>query len=149
MSVTIEVQLPDDLIPLLDQRARGAGLDREQYVRSIVSRDLVGPRRLDDILGAFRHQVSESGHSDQELFDLFAAGNHGETKTDCCDWEWSHSPFEFASCSIARTFSQGPRNSPAGVLGFRRDRPGLSLNKKSSFINSLKNFPAIPSVQLK
>ena len=42
MSVTIEVQLPDDLIPLLEHKARGAGLDREQYLRSIVSRDLTG-----------------------------------------------------------------------------------------------------------
>ncbi len=83
MSVTIEVQLPDDLIPLLEQRARGAGLDRQQYLRSIVSRDLTGPRRLDDILGAFRHQVSETGMSDAELFDLFdAARNDVETKAD-------------------------------------------------------------------
>ena len=42
MSVTIEVQLPDDLIPLLERKARGAGLDREQYLGSIVSRDLTG-----------------------------------------------------------------------------------------------------------
>ncbi|MBL8239805.1 MAG: hypothetical protein JNM66_20435 [Bryobacterales bacterium] len=83
MSVTIEDQLPDDLIPILDQRAHGAGLDREQYVRSIVSRDLTGPRLLDDILGAFRREVSESGQSDQELLDLVtAARNDVEAKTD-------------------------------------------------------------------
>lgn len=84
MSVTIEVQIPDAQIPLLDQRARGAGLDRERYVRSIVSRDLTGPRRLDDNLGAFRHQVSESGMSDAELVQLFeAARENSESRSEC------------------------------------------------------------------
>ena len=73
MSVTIEVQLPDDLIPLLEQKARGAGLDRGQYLRSIVSRDLSGPKRLDEVLNAFREQVSASGMADTELYGLFSA----------------------------------------------------------------------------
>ena len=73
MSVTIEVHLPDDLIPLLERTARGAGLDREQYLRSIVSRDLTGPGRLEEVLSAFRNQVSASGMPDAELSDLFSA----------------------------------------------------------------------------
>ena len=55
------------------QKARVAGLDREQYLRSIVSRDLMGPGRLDEVLGAFRNDVAISGVSDEELSDLFAA----------------------------------------------------------------------------
>ena len=71
MSVTIEVRIPDDLIPLLERKARGAGLDREQYVRSLVSLDLTGPRRLDEVLSGFRDQVAASGMSDADLADLF------------------------------------------------------------------------------
>lgn len=76
MSVTIEVPIPDDLVPLLEQKARGAGLDPDAYVRAIVSRDLTGPRRLDEVLSAFRAQVAASGISDAELSDLFSAARN-------------------------------------------------------------------------
>ena len=71
MSMTVQVPIPDDLIPRLEQKARIAGLDREQYVRALVSRDLAGPRTLDEILGGFREEVSASGISDPELDQLF------------------------------------------------------------------------------
>lgn len=71
MSMTVQVPIPDDLIPRLEQKARSAGLDREQYVRAIVSRDLAGPRTFDEILGGFREEVSASGISDSELDQLF------------------------------------------------------------------------------
>ena len=73
MSVTVKVRLPDDLIPLLEQKARGAGVDREQYLSSIVSRDLTGSMRLVEILNGFRNQVLASGMSETELTDLFSA----------------------------------------------------------------------------
>ena len=71
MSMSIEVPIPDDLIPRLEQKARNAGLDREQYVRALVSRDLAGPRTFDEILGGFREEVAASGISDLELEQLF------------------------------------------------------------------------------
>ena len=71
MSMSIEVPIPDDLIPRLEQKARNAGLDREQYVRALVSRDLAGPRTFDEILGGFREEVAASGISDLELDQLF------------------------------------------------------------------------------
>ena len=64
MSMTVQVAIPDDLIPRLEQKARSAGLDREQYVRALVSRDLTGPRTFDEILGGFREEVAASGISD-------------------------------------------------------------------------------------
>ena len=73
MSVTIEVHLPEDLIPVLDQKARGAGLGRDEYLCSIVSRDLMGAKRLDEVLAGFRKQVEASGVTDAELADLFSA----------------------------------------------------------------------------
>lgn len=71
MNMTVQVPIPDDLIPRLEEKARSAGLDREQYVRALVSRDLAGPRTFDEILGGFREEVSASGISDPELDQLF------------------------------------------------------------------------------
>lgn len=71
MSMTVQVPIPDDLIPRLEEKARSAGLDREQYVSALVSRDLAGPRTFDEILGSFREEVSASGMSDPELDHLF------------------------------------------------------------------------------
>ena len=71
MSMTIEVSIPDDMIPRLEQKARSAGLDREQFVRALVSRELAGPRTFDEILDGFREEVAASGISDLELDQLF------------------------------------------------------------------------------
>lgn len=71
MSMTVQVPIPDDLIARLEQKARSAGLDGEQYVRALVSRDLAGPKTLDEVLEGFREEVSASGMSDSELDQLF------------------------------------------------------------------------------
>lgn len=71
MSMTVQVPIPDDLILRLEQKARSVGLDREQYVRDLVSRDLAGPKTFDEILGGFREEVAASGISDLELDQLF------------------------------------------------------------------------------
>lgn len=69
--MTIEVPIPNDLIPRLEQKAQSAGVDREQYIRALVSRDLLGPRTFDEILSGFREEVAASGISDAELDELF------------------------------------------------------------------------------
>lgn len=71
--MTIQVRIPDDLALRLEQKARVAGLDREEYIRSLVSRDLSGPASLDEILRPFRAEVAASGLSDAELDGLFTA----------------------------------------------------------------------------
>lgn len=71
ISMTVQVPIPDDLILRLEQKARSVGLDREQYVRDLVSRDLAGPKTFDEILGGFREEVAASGISDPELDQLF------------------------------------------------------------------------------
>jgi hypothetical protein len=80
MSVTIEVPIPDELLPILERKARRAGLKREEYVTALVSRDLSAPKALDEVLAAFREQVAGSGISDNELSALFAAARD-ETQT--------------------------------------------------------------------
>ena len=71
MSVTIQVPISDDLIPILERKAREAGLNREEYIRVVVCRELSGIKGLDEVLGTFREQVSASGISDDELSALF------------------------------------------------------------------------------
>ena len=71
MSVTIEVPIPDDLIPVLERKARSAGLKREEYVSAMLSRELTAPQSLDEVLAEFREQVAASGISDSELTELF------------------------------------------------------------------------------
>ncbi|MBX9601366.1 MAG: ribbon-helix-helix protein, CopG family [Bryobacteraceae bacterium] len=71
MTMTIEVPIPDDLIARLDQKARSAGLDREQYIRALVSRDLAGPKTSDEIPSGFREEVAASRVSDSNLNRLF------------------------------------------------------------------------------
>ncbi len=71
MSLTVEVPIPDDLMPRLEQKARSTGLDCEQYIRALVSRDLAGIRTFDEILGDFREEVAASRMSDSELDQLF------------------------------------------------------------------------------
>jgi hypothetical protein len=73
MSLTIKVPIPDDLIPVLERKARSAGLGREEYVGILVSRDLKAPQTLDEVLAVFREQVSASGITDHELDELFKA----------------------------------------------------------------------------
>jgi len=69
--MTIEVPIPDDLVSRLEQKARSAGLDREEYVRALVSRDLAGPKGFDEILLGFREEVAATGMSDSDLDELF------------------------------------------------------------------------------
>jgi hypothetical protein len=69
MGVIVTVPIPDDLLSRLEQKARKAGMDRDQYVRGIVARELEGPRPLDEILRDFRNEAAASGMSDEELLN--------------------------------------------------------------------------------
>jgi hypothetical protein len=72
MTRTIELPIPDELLRLVDERARAAGLRREAYIRSVLSRDVNAEPSLGDILDGFRDQVAASGASDDELDDIFS-----------------------------------------------------------------------------
>ena len=50
---------------------RSAGLDREEYAGAILSQELNARQTLDEVLAAFREEVSASGISDAELDELF------------------------------------------------------------------------------
>lgn len=71
MSVTIKVPIPEDLVPVLERKARSAGLKREEYVGAILSRELNAPQTLGELLAAFREQVAASDIADQDLDELF------------------------------------------------------------------------------
>jgi hypothetical protein len=82
MSVTIKVPIPDDLLPVLARKAKSAGLEQEEYAGAIMSRELNGPRTLEEVLAAFRDQVAESGIADRDLDDLFRGAGDDADKRD-------------------------------------------------------------------
>ena len=71
--ITLQISISDELISKLDTRARNAGLNREQFLSQLLSRELSMPDGLDDILAGFRKEVSASSLSDDELTELFTA----------------------------------------------------------------------------
>lgn len=77
MPQIIEIPVSDELLELIDQRARRAGLARAEYIRAVLSKDAEGERSIDDILAPFRDQVAASGSNDDELDSLFAQARVG------------------------------------------------------------------------
>jgi hypothetical protein len=69
---TIEIPLPEELLRLVDERARTAGLAREVYIRAVLSKDVTGEPPISEILAPFRDQVASSGIGDEELDRLFS-----------------------------------------------------------------------------
>jgi hypothetical protein len=78
MARVLEVPVPDDLLDLLDVRARHAGMKREDYVSDLLRRNLRGPQSLDEILAPLREQVRASGIDDQELTRLLQSARDDE-----------------------------------------------------------------------
>jgi hypothetical protein len=71
MTRTIEIPLPEELLRLVDERARSTGLEREAYIRAVLSKDVTGEPSISEILAPFRDQVLSSGIGDEELNRLF------------------------------------------------------------------------------
>ncbi len=69
---TIEVPIPDELLRLIDQRARRAGIERQEYIRAVLSRDVASGPSMSDVLAPLRKEVAASGMSDEEIEELFA-----------------------------------------------------------------------------
>jgi hypothetical protein len=68
----IEIPLPEELLRMVDAKARSAGLKREAYIRAVLSKDVTGERSISEILAAFRDQVASSGVSNEKLDRLFS-----------------------------------------------------------------------------
>ena len=77
MTQIIEIPVSDELLELIDQRARSAGLARSEYIRAVLSKDVKGERSVDEILAPFRDQVAAGGTNDDELDSLFAQARAG------------------------------------------------------------------------
>ncbi len=71
MTRTIELPLPEELLRLVDERARTAGLAREAYIRAVLSKDVSGGPSISEILAPFRDQVAGGGISEEDLNHLF------------------------------------------------------------------------------
>ena len=72
MNKTIEIPLPEELLKMVDEKARRSGLGRDFYIRDLLARDLGGEPSIADILAPFRDQVGSSGITDDELDRLFS-----------------------------------------------------------------------------
>jgi len=68
---TIEVPISDDLLRVIDARARCAGVGREEYIRTVLSRDVNDSLTLARVLAPFRAEVAVSGIADEDLNILF------------------------------------------------------------------------------
>ena len=72
MTRTIEIPLPEELLKLIDEKAQITGLERDAYIRAVLSKDVTGESSLSEILASFRDQVTASGIGDEELDRLFS-----------------------------------------------------------------------------
>ncbi|HEY7337814.1 MAG TPA: hypothetical protein VH639_23170 [Bryobacteraceae bacterium] len=72
MTHTIEVSIPGELLKQIDRRAQNAGVDREEYIRAVLAKDVKSGPSLSEILAPFRAEVAASGITDEELQSLFA-----------------------------------------------------------------------------
>ena len=77
--MTITIDLPPDIEASIKTQAAKDGLPLEDYVKSLVQEgtkrrdriDLLAEKSFDEILAPFRHNVEDSGMSDEELDGLF------------------------------------------------------------------------------
>ena len=71
MTRTIEIPFPEELLQLVDEKAESTGLDRDTYVRAVLSNDVAGEPSISEILSSFRNHVADSGIKNEELDRLF------------------------------------------------------------------------------
>ena len=62
--------VPEEVLQRLDARVLERGGNRDEYIRSLLDRDLRSPT-LTELLAPFRSQVAESHAGDEELEQLF------------------------------------------------------------------------------
>ena len=72
MTRTIEIPLPEELLRLVDEKAHSTGLERDDYIRAVLSKEVAGEPSISEILAPFRDQVANNGISDEELNCLFS-----------------------------------------------------------------------------
>jgi hypothetical protein len=82
MTRTIEVALPEELLRLVDEKARSAGLKREAYISAVLSKDVTGEPSISEILAPFRDQVLSSGLSNDDLDRLFSDAREESHRRD-------------------------------------------------------------------
>ena len=87
--MTITIDLPPDIEASIKTQAAKDGLPLEDYVKSLVQEgtkrrdriDLLAEKSFDEILAPFRHNVEDSGMSDEELDGLFTNARKEASRT--------------------------------------------------------------------
>ncbi len=67
MSVTLNISIGDELLPILEERARNMGKEREEYLAWLTQRQLTVPRTFAEILAPLRADFASSGMTDEEF----------------------------------------------------------------------------------
>lgn len=80
MTRTIEVAIPDELLQLIDQRARRAGIERDEYIRAVLSQDVASGPSMSDVLAPLREEAAASGISEEEIGELLAHARQDSQK---------------------------------------------------------------------
>jgi hypothetical protein len=72
MTQTIEIPLPEELLRLVDEKAHSRALNRDEYIRSVLAKDVTSFSTVSEILAPFRDEVAADGVSEGELSVLFS-----------------------------------------------------------------------------
>lgn len=81
MTRTIEIPLSEELLRRVDDKAHNSGLDRDTYIRAVLSKDVAGEPSISEILSSFRDQVAQSGMTDEDLARLFSEARNESRHT--------------------------------------------------------------------
>ena len=79
MGVTLNISIGDELLPILEERARNMGKQREEYLAWLTQRQLTAPRTLAEILAPLRADFARSGMTDEQ-FQAMVEGARDEAR---------------------------------------------------------------------
>ena len=74
--MSIQVEIPDDLARLLQERADATGTAAAEIALGAIRRSLESEASLEEKLGSVRKAFAESGMTEDEAVELFEAEKH-------------------------------------------------------------------------
>jgi hypothetical protein len=69
-TMTLTIQVPQNIGAILEQKAKNQGKDVVQYVETLIEKDIDERKTLDEILAPIRKNFADSGMSEDDLDEL-------------------------------------------------------------------------------
>jgi len=66
-TMTLTIQVPQNIGAILEEKARNQGKDVSAYVENLIEKDIDHRKTLDEILAPIRKNFAESGMSEEDL----------------------------------------------------------------------------------